>query len=147
MATGTFYFYTSYFKKLVDNDLDFATDTIKVALLKDTYTPDVDAHDNYDDISAEESSGTAYSAGGATLASKTTTTDASNNRVACDAADASWAASTIANARYAAIYKDSGTPSTSPLIGYIDFGSTLSTSGTTFSIQFHSNGIFTIGAA
>jgi hypothetical protein len=119
--------------------VDFDTDTIKVSLHTSTYTPDTDAHDFFNDIT-NEVSGTGYTAGGATLASKTITKDTANNKVKFDAADTSWTTSTI-TARYAVVYQDTGNAATSPVIALIDFGADQSTSGTTFLITWHSDGI------
>jgi hypothetical protein len=57
-----------------------------------------------------------------------------------DADDVVWTSSTI-TARGAVLYKDTGTPSTSPLICYIDFGSNKSSNGADFTIQWSSSGI------
>lgn len=119
--------------------VDFDSDTIKVALATSSYTPDADAHDYFNDIT-NEVSGTGYTAGGATLASPTVTLDTTNDRVDFDAADTQWTSSTI-TARYAVIYKSTGTASTSPLIALIDFGSDQISSNGTFSIQWSASGI------
>lgn len=124
---------------LWDGGIDLDTDTIKVALVTSSYTLDVD-HDFFDDIT-NEVSGTGYTAGGATLASADVTTDNTNDRAVFDAADASWSTATITNARAAIVYKSTGTASTSALIAYIDFGSNYSSTGGTFLITWHANGI------
>lgn len=69
--------YHNLSKALMDGDIDLANDTIKVMLLTSSYTPDLD-HDFVDDVSANEVSGTGYTAGGATLASKAITDDDAN---------------------------------------------------------------------
>lgn len=139
MATTALY--TKFPAKLANAEIDFDTDTIKVALVTSSYTPDQDAHDYWDDVSANEASGTGYTAGGATLGSKTVTQDSATNKQTFDAADVSWTSSTV-TARYAVIYKSTGTASTSPLIGYVDFGSNQSSSSGTFSIAWNASGIF-----
>lgn len=120
------------------------TDTIKIALLTSSYTPDIDNHKNFSDVVAQESSGTGYATGGNTLGSVTVTEDDVNDRAVLDAADTQWTTSTIANARYAVIYKSTGNNSTSTLIGYIDLLATKSSVGDTFYIQFDALGIFTL---
>ncbi len=122
--------------------IDWVNDTIKIALLDSGYTPDQDAHQFYSDISAHEVTGTGYSVGGATLASKTKTYTGASNTLSLDAADATWAGSTI-TARYAAVYKSTGTAGTSALIGYIDFGGNVTSTASTFTITFDAGGIFT----
>lgn len=61
--------------------------------------------------------------------------------VRLDADDPSWASSTI-TARYAVIVDTTpGSAATNPLIGYLDFGSDVSSSSATFSITFNAAGI------
>lgn len=141
MASGL---YGSFILKGYDNStkIDLSSDTIKCALADSGYTPDVDAHDFFNDITNEEA-GTGYTAGGATLANKTWAIVGASNVVKFDADDVSWASSTITT-RYAIIYKSTGVSSTSPLIAVIDFGSDKVSDGGTFLISFNASGIFTI---
>jgi hypothetical protein len=201
---ATFTFYSSGKKKLWNGGIDLDSDTIKLALVTSSYTPDSDTHDFWDDVVANEASGTGYTADGATLASATVAATAANSWgtsranstayavgdivkpasgnghlyicvtagtsagsvptyptthrgqvadgtvtweefgthiVNFDAADVSWTTSTV-SARYGVLYKSTGTNSTSALIGYFDFGSTVSSTAGTFSIPFHAAGIF-----
>lgn len=138
--------YGNFLLKALNKEVDFDTDTIKVALLSSSYTPDQDAHDYYNDVSTYEVSGTGYTAGGNTLASKTATYDSANNVIVLDAADTTWASSTI-TARYAVIYDSTGTSSTSALIGYVDFGSDQSSTNGNFTITWDSTGIVRITVA
>lgn len=132
--------YNAFKKKLLDgSNINLATDTIKVALCTSSYVPNIDSHANFSDIT-NEVSGTGYTAGGATLGSQTVTQDNTNDDAAFDAADTTWPSSTI-TARFAVIYKSTGTPSTSPLIGYVDFGADKATNGDTFDIQWDAAGI------
>jgi hypothetical protein len=54
-----------------------------------------------------------------------------------DANDPSWASSTISNARYGAVYKNTGTAGTSTLIGLLTFSADVSSSSGTLSIPLH----------
>lgn len=137
--------YNSFKLKLIDSStkINLAGDTIKVALVTSSYTPVIDSHDFFDDIT-NEVSGTGYSAGGATLASLSVTQDNTDDESVFDAADTTWTTSTI-TARAAIIYKSTGTPSTSPLIAYIDFGTDKTSDGGTFQITWNSEGILNIG--
>lgn len=117
--------------------------TIKVALTTSSYTYDQNAHDYFDDIT-NEVSGTGYTAGGATLASKTCTV--STVTTTFDAADTSWTSSTI-TARKAIIYYATGTASTSLLISCVDFGADKSSDNGTFQLQWNASGLFTIAVA
>jgi hypothetical protein len=138
--------YGNFLLKALNKEVDFDTDTIKVALLSSSYTPDQDAHDYLNDVSSFEVSGTGYTAGGNTLGSKTATYDSANNVVVLDAADTTWSSSTI-TARYAVVYGSTGTASTSPLIGYVDFGSDQSSTNGNFTITWDSTGIVRITVA
>ena len=104
--------------------IDFATagDTLKISLHTVTYVPARATHDFFNDVT-NEVTGTNYTAGGVTLASKTLAVSA--NVLTFDAADVTWSqnAGGFANARIAVLYKDTGTPSTSPLVAFYDLGS------------------------
>jgi hypothetical protein len=138
--------YGQFLAKALNKEVDFDSDTIKVALLTSSYTPDQDAHDYFNDVSSYEVTGTGYTAGGATLASKTVTYDSGSNVIVLDAADTTWASSTI-TARYAVVYDSTGTASTSALIGYVDFGSDQSSTNGNFTITWDSTGIVRITVA
>ena len=136
--------YNSTKADLLRADVDYVDDTINVALVTSAYSPDVDGDSFYSDLT-NEVTGTGYTAGGATLASKTTTVDTANDRVEFDAADVTWSTATITNARYAIVYKDTGTPGTSALICAVDFGADKTAAGVDFTITWDAQGIFHIG--
>jgi len=139
--------YGNFLKQALNKEIDWDTDTIKVALLSSSYTPNQDTHDYYDDVVGSQVSGTGYTAGGITLASKTSTYDGSNNVLVLDAADVTWSSSTI-TARYAVVYNDTpASNATKPLIGYVDFGSDQSSTNGNFTITWDSTGIVRITVA
>lgn len=139
--------YGSFLLKALNKEVDFDSDTIKVALLSSAYTPNQDTHDYFDDVVANEVTGTGYTAGGVTLGSKTATYDSASNVIVLDAADAVWASSTI-TARYAVIYDDSGaTNAQKVLIGYVDFGSDQSSTNGNFTVTWDATGIVRITVA
>lgn len=123
--------------------VNLATDTIKLMLLTSSHTPDADAEVFIDDVSANEvgASGS-YSAGGGTL-TWTGSTDDTDDEGVGDAVDISFTTATI-TARYGVIYKDTGTPSTSPIIAVIDFGSNQISTAGTFAITFAAEGILNL---
>jgi hypothetical protein len=135
--------YNSFFTDLAENSIDLGADTFKIMLVTSSYTPDVDAHNRKDDVT-NEVTGTGYTAGGATLASVTVTQDNTNNLTKWDAADVSWATSTI-TARGAVIYKSrGGLASADELVKYFDFGTDQVSTGAAFNINFHADGILQI---
>lgn len=140
MATGTGKIYTKALVSAFNAEIDFDTDTIKVALCSAIGTQD--ASDYFDDVT-EISAGSGYLAGGETLASKTVTPGTA--AVVFDAADTVWtAASGSIAAAYAVIYKSTGTASTSPLISWVDFGGIQTATDTnTFTIAWDAtDGVF-----
>lgn len=134
-------FFNSYKKNVLDGSIDLVNDTIKMMLVTSSYTPNVDSHNFIDDVSANEvaASGT-YSAGGFTLGTKTTTQDDTDNEGVFDCADPAATGATI-TARYAVFYKDTGTPSTSPLICYDDFSTDKTSTAGTFTYTVPSEGL------
>lgn len=128
--------------------VDYDTDTIKVALWNDTTAPSATTWDYYADVTSsggtEMANGNGYTTGGATLSTKSLTE--SGGTVTFDADDVTWTvnANGFETARYAIIYKDTGSGATSPLIGYIDFGSAKGNKAGDLTIQWGASGIFTV---
>jgi len=117
-------------KLILDGGINFLSDTIKAALIDTgTYTYSA-AHDFYNDIS-----GVVGTPG--TLANKTTTGGA------FDADDLTISAVTGATIEAVLIYKDTGNPATSPVIGFVD-GLSLTPNGGNVTIQWNASGIFAI---
>lgn len=138
--------YSKAFDSAFKKKIDVSADTFKAMLVTSSYTFDQDAHDFKDDIT-NEVSGTGYTAGGATLSSVTFNYNTSTNVFAFDAADVSWASSTI-TARGMVIYDSTpGTDATRPLMVFIDFGADVSTTAGTLTVTFDAAGIATITVA
>lgn len=116
-------------EKLLGADIDLAVDTIKIALVTNGYTLDLSAHEFLSSIGANRV-GTDQ-----TLGSKTIT-----NGV-FDAADPTFLAVTAGSTVIGcAIYKDTGSAATSPLLAWIDVitGFPFVTNGSDATIQFDS---------
>lgn len=113
----------------------------KVLLVTDSEAPNFDTHDFRNDITAEVT-GTGYTAGGAALTSTEITL--SSGVLTFDAADVSWASSTIANAMAAVLYTNVGSSATDQLILLSDFVSAASSSSGTLTVQWSASGIFTL---
>jgi len=135
--------YNNFKELLLLADTNFSSATLKLMLLTSSYTPDQDAHDFIDDASPNEVSGTGYTAGGMTLAGQTVSQDNTDNEGVFDANDVQWTTATI-TARYAILYRDSGTPGTSPIIALWDFGTDKSSSGGTFQITWNAEGVLNV---
>jgi hypothetical protein len=96
-----------------------------MALVTSAYTPSVDAHDFFNDVSANQVSGAGYTAGGNAISTRSIA-GPSSGVVTVDGDDpATWVenAAGFSNARFAILYRDTGNAATSPLIGYYDLGS------------------------
>jgi len=116
---------------------------LSVALLLDTSTPDFTTHDFWSDLEGDEASGTGYTAGGATLTGTEVTLSA--GVLTYDATDVSWTSSTISNAMAGVGYFDRGGATTADELLFLsDFVTAASSSGGTFTIEWHTNGIYTV---
>lgn len=134
--------YNNFKKNIMNGGIDLDTDTIKVALVTSSYTPDQDTHEFFSSVT-NEVVGTGYTAGGATLAGKAVTADNTDNEGVFDADDVVWTTSTI-TARGAVLYKSTGTAGTSALIAYIDFGSDKISTAGSFTIAWNAEGILNL---
>lgn len=126
-------FYNNIKEQLLLGTHDFSGATFKCALCTSLYTPDIDTHVDFADIT-NEVVGTGYTAGGETLTTLAVVQDDANDRATWGFDDVTWANSTI-TARYGIIYQSTGAAATSELVAYIDFGADFSSSGTTFRIE------------
>ncbi len=120
---------------------------LKCAVVTSVYTLDQNLHDFFDDVNANEVTGTGYIAGGNVLASGTVTIDGAG-LVTVDAADpATWVqnGAGFSNGRRAIIYHDTaGAASTDPLIGFSDdFGADKGNVDGDFTVQVNAAGLFT----
>lgn len=139
--------YGLVFTALWNKEIDFDTDVIKVSLHTSTYVPNQDTNDYFDDATNELATAGGYTAGGATLGTKTVTYTAGTNKHVLDAADTQWAASTL-TARVAVVYDSSpATNATRPLIGYQLSTIDIVSSGGNFDIVWAAAGIVEITVA
>lgn len=127
------YQYTSYFNDVMKGNIDNDTDTFKVMLCTSTYTPSRN-HTKRSDIT-NEVSGTGYTAGGNSATFTVSAIDTSNNRQDVVLGGTTWTTSTI-TARYAIYYKSrGGASSADELVAINDFGSDVTTSAGTFTLN------------
>lgn len=134
-------FYNVIKAQLLTGGISLENDDIKMALVTSSYTPDVDGDAIYTDISNEVSGG-GYTAGGEDVTGGTVAQDNTGNRGVLDFDDVVWTGVTL-TARGAVLYLDTGTPSTSLLIAYIDFGSDKSVTSGTFTVGWDAAGVIT----
>lgn len=141
-ATGA-KLYSNAFAEALKGNLNLTSNTVKVMLCSSTYVPNQNTH-QYKDVSITgEISGTNYTNGGFTLASKTVS--ASGTTVTFDAADITQAGVVVTGIRYLVLYNDTPT-SNKPLIAYIDLGQNVDCDGQ-LSINWNASGIFSVTAS
>jgi hypothetical protein len=128
--------------------IDYLTDTIKVMLLTSSASAAL-SQDTNEFISTlityEVAASGTYATRGVTLTNKTLAL--STPMFKFDADDISLTGVTWADVRYAIIYKDSGSDSTSPLMGYVDFGVTYNPKNAPMTITWGTDGLLTISPA
>lgn len=125
--------YTSYIDDCLRGNIDNDTDTFKVMLCTSSYVPSRN-HTKRSDIT-NEVVGTGYTAGGATITVTVSAIDTVNNRVDVILGGTSFTSSTI-TARYAVYYKSrGGLASADELVAVNDFGSDVSSSSGTFTLN------------
>ncbi len=134
MASGI---YNRFKANLMNKEVDMEADTIRVALL-DTNHSFTATNNTWADVSANEISGTGYTANGEALANKAVT-QASTTKF--DADDVTWSTGTF-TAYHAVIYDD--TLAGNDLICSIDFGGAQTVSAADFQIVWDSAGIVTL---
>lgn len=114
--------------------IDFVTDTIKATLHTVTYVPNQDTDQYFTAATNELATAGGYTAGGATLASKTLTYDGPTNTVRLKAADVTWTAASFTSRR-CVLRKDTGVAGTSHLMGWVDFGADQTPAGIDFVVR------------
>lgn len=123
------------------NGLESET-AVSCLLVNDSYTPAYDTHDFYNDITNEIANGGGYTTGGETLTSTELTI--SSGTLVYDAADVSWATSTIANAMAAVLkFSRGGASSADELILLSDFVTAVNTTAGTLLVAWAAGGIAT----
>lgn len=118
--------YAKGLQHMLQGDINWVSDTIKVSAHSSAYTPNQGTHEFYTDLTNELGTANGYTAGGATLGTKSVTL--ASLLVALKAADTTWTPGSgqTLTIRYLVIRKDTGTGSTSPLLGYVDLGADVS---------------------
>lgn len=124
--------YNSCIRDAVVGNIDFDTDTFKMLLVTSTYSASK-SHARRSDIT-NEVSGTGYTSGGNACAVSVAAVDNVNNDVEISFTVTSWTSATI-TARAGVIYKSrGGASSADELVGYVDFGSDISSTNGTFAV-------------
>lgn len=131
--------FESFVEKQLISGIDWDADTFKVALTNTA--PNAATNDFFDDIT-EISAGNGYTAGGTATTITHSRTGGTSKISGSDVVFTATGA--VGPFRYVVLYKSTGTGSTSPLVAYWDYGSSISlANGETFTVDFDAtNGIF-----
>jgi hypothetical protein len=124
---------SKFFGATSTDKIDWVNDTIKMSLHTSSYSPNQDTNTYFSDTTNELTTAGGYTAGGNTLGTKSIAYNGATNTSRLIAATSTWSTATF-TARYAVIYKSTGTGSTSILVCYIDFGTDQSPAGVNFSV-------------
>ena len=136
MAQGDGALYNEFKEELLLGNIDMDGHTFKMILVTG-YTPNIDSHNGYADVSANEESGTGYTATGVTLSNKAVTKDTTNDRAKFDADDVTWTGLNVGTPSHAILYDD--THASDTLVAYWEV--TTPTNGGNYTLQFGANGI------
>lgn len=134
--------FNAFVEHLAEKVHNLGSDTLKVAL---TNTAPSSANSTFSDIT-EISSGNGYTAGGtAATISSSSQTSGTYKLVLADVVFTASGGS-IGPFRYAVLYNDTPTSPADPLIGYWDYGSSVTLADTeSFTVDFNaSNGVLTL---
>lgn len=153
MAAGAFLVYGGATEAIAKGTMDLDGGKFYMTLVTSAYTPSQGTHTDWSSVSASETTGTGYTAGGnlavATTGNLIVTRSSLVVTVDCD--DQSWASSTI-TAKYAVIVQDISAGALPLVAGdkllcYCDLstgGGSVSTTNGAFSITINASGLFTI---
>jgi hypothetical protein len=140
---ATFSLFDEFKKYLADGTIDLDTHTFK-AMLSNT-SPTTGTNTVRADIT-EISAGNGYTSGGVTLASVTwAETGAGSGIFQWTVADFAWTAAggSIGPFRYVVFYDDTPTSPADPLLGVLDYGSSITLADTNvFTVDVGANGVF-----
>lgn len=105
-----------------------------VVLLGAAYTPNIDTHMRYSDVSGSEVTGTGYVAGGAQISGRSVSYDAAANEYNLLGNDLSWGPGATFSTRYGAVYEMTSTDKW--LWALLDFGVLINVNNGVFQIDW-----------
>lgn len=132
MAEGDGAVYNEFKFELLNGTYNLANgqDTLKMILVTG-HTPDIDTHVNYASVSADEESGTGYTATGETIANQATSKDNTNDRGVLDGDDVTWTGLDVGTPSHGILYD---VTASNQLIAYWEV--TTASNGGDYTLQF-----------
>jgi hypothetical protein len=141
MPSATGKLYGNGLLNLLNGGVVYGTDDTYLALASSSYTPDIDAHDFWSDVVANEVTGTNWAANGQQADGETLSLVTANNDVEFDITDEVVATVTLTDAKHLILYsRTPGTDATRELIGYATFDTALAPQGGTLTLDFATTG-------
>ena len=144
MARNDWVTFEEFSLDLADGEHDLGADTFKVGLLDDTTAPTAaDGTPRWGDYSANEVSGTGYTAGGATL-SGTAVAEVGGVTTFDDTGNVTWSQNGAGptDIYWAVLYNDSA--AADQAVGFLDMGGAVSLQDGDVTITWNASGILTI---
>lgn len=148
MAQGDGAIYNNFKEQVMEGVFNLASGghTLKMTL-HTGYTPNIDTHTVWADVSATEySTANGYTAGGATLSGQDVVQDNTNNLGQFDASDVTFSSLGPLSPNtpsHCILWDDTPTSPADPLICYWELGTT-ATNGGNYTLQFGAAGIITL---
>ncbi len=137
MPTATGKLYGNGLLFLLNGQVVWGTDDVYFALVNTAYALDIDLHDYWNDLVANEVVGTNWAANGQQCTGETLSLVTANNDVELDLTDISVAAVTLSDGKDGILYtRTPATDATREIIGYCEFDSALAPAGGTLLIDF-----------
>ena len=144
MAAGDFQVFDQFAIHIGEKAINLETDDIKLALITSTLAPNRTATAVWGTYSANEVSGTGYTAGGASLSGPELILASNVATFDDDDSDITWSqnGAGFTDARYGILYSDTAT--TDEAIGFLDLGADVGNVAGDLVVSFNASGILTI---
>ena len=145
MPTATGKLYGNGLLNLLDGDVTWGTDDVYLALAATAYALNIDTHDFWNDVVANEITGTNWPAGGVQADGEALSLVTANNDVEFDITDESTASVTLSDGKDLIVYsRTNASDATRELIGYGEFDTALAPAGGTLDLDFATTGFVLI---
>ena len=145
MPSGTGALYGNGLLNVLNGNVIWGTDDTYLALASSSYSPNVDTHDFWNDVVANEVTGTNWAANGQQADGETLSLVTASDRVEFDLTDESTASVTLSDGKHLIVYtRTPGTDATRELIGFVTMDVALAPAGGTLLLDFSANGFVSI---
>ena len=147
MPTATGALYGNGLLNLLDGGVIWGTDDVYLALVNTTGASalNIDTHDNWDDVVANEVTGTGWSANGVVADGEALSLVTANNDVEFDITDEVASTVTLTDGKMLIVYsRTEATDAARELVGYATFDTALAPAGGDLTLDFATTGFVLI---